>query len=138
MKKTSLQIAILVIALMSVFSSVKAQDAADNDACDGVVYSGKDVSRKVRIISSPPPEVPKDSKAGDVRGTVVLNVVACHTGKITDIKVVTGVPYGWTEAAINAAKKLKFRPAEKGEVQVSQYIRLHYETLASMEEHSPR
>lgn len=131
MKKTAVQIVILAVALTGLFSFVKAQEPADSNACDGSVYRGKEVSRKVKITSFPPPEVPKDRRAGDVRGSIVLNVVACHTGKITDIKVVTGLPYGWTEAAIKAAQRVKFRPAEKGEIQVSQYLRLEFKTLAS-------
>lgn len=124
--KAAVQTVILAVALAGVFSFVKAQDSPNDDACSGPVYNSKEVSRKVRITSFPPPENPSDSRAGDVRGEVVLDVVACHTGRITDIKVKAGQPYGWTEATIEAARKVRFRPAEKDGQKVSQRMRFEY------------
>jgi TonB family protein len=127
MKKAALQIVILAVALTGVFSFVKAQESSDDGACTGPVYKGKEVSRKVKITSFPPPENPRDSRAGEVHGKVVLDVVACYSGQVTNIKVVAGQPYGWTEAAVKAAKNVKFRPAEKDGQQVSQWIRFEYQ-----------
>jgi TonB family protein len=127
MKKAAIQIVILLVTLTGVFSFVKAQDSRDGDACTGPVYSGKQVSRRAKITSYPAPEIPSDGRAGKVRGQVVLDVVACHTGQITNIKVKTLQPYGWTEAAVKAARMVKFRPAEKDGQKVSQYIRFEYQ-----------
>jgi TonB family protein len=118
---------ILAVTLPSVFSFVQAQESSDGGACAGTIYKGKEVSRKAKITSYPPPDMPSDRRAGDVQGKVVLRVVACHTGKITDIKVFSGLPYGLTEAAIKAAKKVRFRPAEKDGQKVSQWIQFEYE-----------
>src|SRR5215813_7935632 len=54
-----------------------------------------------------------------VQGTVVLQVVFNVNESITDIKVIRGLPYGLTENAIDAAKKIKFTPAMKDGTPVS-------------------
>jgi len=46
-------------------------------------------------------------------GTVALSVVFRVDGNITDIKVVSGLPYGLTEAAIEAVRMVRFEPAMK-------------------------
>ncbi|HKQ74199.1 MAG TPA: TonB family protein [Blastocatellia bacterium] len=48
-----------------------------------------------------------------VQGTVVLQVVFHANGKLTNFKVVRGLPDGLTESAIAAAKKIRFEPAMK-------------------------
>src|SRR5262245_14992828 len=55
----------------------------------------------------------EEARNNGVQGTVVLQVVFNVNGKITDIKVIRGLPYGLTENAIEAAKKIKFKPAMK-------------------------
>jgi len=41
----------------------------------------------------------------------VLSIVFRANGRITDIKVIRGLPYGLSACAIDAAKKIRFRPA---------------------------
>ncbi len=118
---------LILITLFSSFVGViSAQDGADDEQCTGPVYKAKEVSRRVKILSVPPPDLPRESKATEVRGQVVLNVVACGNGRITNIQVVNGLPHGLTEAAIRAARKVKFRPAEKDGQIVSQRIIFEY------------
>jgi TonB family protein len=54
-----------------------------------------------------------------VQGMVVLQVVFNVNESITDIKVIRGLPFGLTENAIDAAKKIKFTPAMKDGMPVS-------------------
>jgi TonB family protein len=42
-----------------------------------------------------------------------LSVLFGADAKVTDIQVVRGLPYGLTEKAVEAAKRIKFKPAEK-------------------------
>jgi protein TonB len=44
---------------------------------------------------------------------VVLRVQFLENGEIGKITVVKGLPYGLTENAIDAAKRMKFEPAKK-------------------------
>ena len=113
----------IVILLLFALNCVSAQETDSSD-CKGPIYKGKEVTRKVKLTSHPEPERPKD--ASKVTGLVVLDVVACKDGRITNIEVVQGQPYGTTEAAIKAARKAKFRPAEKDGEVVSQRMRFEY------------
>jgi TonB family protein len=46
-----------------------------------------------------------------LQGTVVLSVLFGADGHIHDIRTIKGLPYGLTENAIEAAKKIRFQPA---------------------------
>jgi TonB family protein len=46
-----------------------------------------------------------------LQGTVVLSVIFGADGHIHDIRTIKGLPYGLTENAIEAAKKIRFQPA---------------------------
>ena len=89
------------------------------------VYTGGEVDKKVKLQSHPPPEYPDSSRSKQITGLVVLKAVFSSTGKVTDIRVVQGVP-GLTEKAIEAAKKIKFIPAMKDGKLVSMWMQLEY------------
>jgi TonB family protein len=55
----------------------------------------------------------QEAKDNKIAGMVVLNVVFGVDGRIGEIKVINGLPYGLTEKAIEAAKKIRFNPAVK-------------------------
>jgi TonB family protein len=55
----------------------------------------------------------EEAKNQGVQGTVVLQVVFQANGAIGGVKVIRGLPYGLTESAIGAARKIKFEPAVK-------------------------
>ncbi|HKQ80311.1 MAG TPA: TonB family protein [Blastocatellia bacterium] len=67
-------------------------------------------------------KVARDNK---IQGTVVLSVVFGADAQISDVKVVQGLPDGLNEAAIEAAKKIRFEPAVKDGQPVS--VRGHLE-----------
>ena len=90
------------------------------------IYTGRQVDTKVRLISKPPPIYTAAAKANATTGTVVLKVVFSGTGKVTNIRVVQGVPHGMTEACIEAARQIKFVPATKDGKPVSMWMQLEY------------
>jgi TonB family protein len=51
------------------------------------------------------------ARRNGVQGVVVLSVIFAADGAVTSIQVVRGLPDGLNENAIEAAKKIKFRPA---------------------------
>jgi TonB family protein len=59
-------------------------------------------------------------------GTVVLKAVFSSDGSVKNIKVVSGLPHGLTERAIDAASKIKFIPAQKDGKYVSMLMTLEY------------
>ena len=84
------------------------------------VYTGRDVTRKVRIRNKPEPYHPPG-----VYGLVVLKAVLSGSGKVTKIIIVQGVP-GLTEEAIKAARRLEFDPAIKDGKFVAMWVQLEY------------
>ena len=56
----------------------------------------------------------------------MLTVVFSSSGEVTNIEVIEGLSGGLTESAIEAAKRIKFKPAMKDDRPVSQTIRLEY------------
>ncbi|MFN6204257.1 MAG: TonB family protein [Acidobacteriota bacterium] len=61
----------------------------------------------------------EEARQNKIQGTVVLNVVFTADGRITNIRVVRGLPDGLTEKAIEAAQRIRFNPAVKSGVPVS-------------------
>ncbi|HEX8998454.1 MAG TPA: TonB family protein [Blastocatellia bacterium] len=55
----------------------------------------------------------EEARANKIQGAVVLQLTYTADGRITDIKVVRGLPDGLTESAIESAKKIRFQPAMK-------------------------
>src|SRR5215813_2352579 len=48
----------------------------------------------------------EEARDNGIHGTVALNVVFRSNGSISDVKVVSGLPYGLSESAIDAARKV--------------------------------
>ena len=90
------------------------------------VFNGKDVTSKARILSKPEPQYTEDARKNQVTGTVVLRAVFSSSGQVTQIRAVSGLPYGLTERAIAAARNIKFTPATKDGHNVSMWFQLEY------------
>jgi TonB family protein len=61
----------------------------------------------------------EEARANKIQGSVLVALTYTFDGRITDIKVVRGLPDGLTESAIEAAKKIRFQPAMKNGQPVS-------------------
>jgi TonB family protein len=90
------------------------------------VYKGKEVESKVRLIAKPEPTYTREALQKKVRGTVILLAVFSSAGRVVNIKVVSGLPHGLTEAAIQAAREIKFIPATKDGKPASSWMQLLY------------
>jgi TonB family protein len=90
------------------------------------IFTGKDVTSKARLISKPEPQYTEDARKNQITGTVVLKVVFASNGSISNIRTVSGLPYGLTERAIAAARQIKFVPATKDGHPVSMWMQLEY------------
>ena len=66
------------------------------------------------------------ARDADISGNVRLRVTLLADGHVGDIVVVSGLPYGLTEQAIEAAKKIKFEPAQGENGPVSKTVTLEY------------
>lgn len=90
------------------------------------IFAPKDVTVKARILSRPEPQYTEEARKNQVSGTVVLRAVFSSGGQVTNIRTVSGLPYGLTERAIAAARMIRFTPAMKDGHAVSQYIQIEY------------
>lgn len=90
------------------------------------IFTGKDVNTKVRLAMKPEPRYTEDARRHSITGTVILKVVFASNGAVTNIRTVQGLPYGLTEQAIAAARKIKFVPAKRDGQFVSMWIQLEY------------
>ena len=62
-----------------------------------------------------PIEVPYTDEAiqNNAEGQIILVVVLCGNGRVSDITVKKGLLFGLTERAIEAMRKIQFQPAVK-------------------------
>ena len=85
-----------------------------------------EVTAKAVLFSKPEPGYTEEARAKGVDGVVRLRAVLSSTGEVTNISVVKGLPGGLTEKAIAAARRIRFRPAQKDGRAVSQWVTLEY------------
>jgi len=130
MKRSTASRGKLFIILMLGFPvTALAQNASQKnreEKCKGPVYLGSEVTHHATITSRPIPSMTKEALAHDVHGRVVLETVLCRTGRVTDLRVVEGLPYGMTEKALEAVRQIRFTPAEMKWHTVSQKMRFDF------------
>ena len=90
------------------------------------IFTGREVDTKARLIKKVEPSYTDDARNHQISGTVILKVILSKTGEVINIRVVSGLPYGLTQRAIEAAKGIKFVPAMKDGKPVSMWMQLEY------------
>ena len=88
--------------------------------------SSKEVDRKARLEMKPEPRYTEKARREQITGTVVLRGVFSASGSVVNIEVLSGLPHGLTENAVEAARKIKFHPAVKDGKRVATKIQLEY------------
>lgn len=88
--------------------------------------SEKTLISRPRILSKPEPQYTEEARKNQITGVVVLSAVFSETGELTEIKVMNGLSHGLTERAIEAAKLIKFVPAESNGKKIPFRIVLEY------------
>ncbi len=89
-------------------------------------FTGREVDRRIRLMMKPEPSYTEEARQKEVVGTVLLKVVFSSSGSVEGIRIVSGLPSGLTEKAVQAAKKIKFCPAIKDGKYVAMWINLEY------------
>ncbi|MBO0799545.1 MAG: energy transducer TonB [Blastocatellia bacterium] len=77
------------------------------------------VSTRPIILHHEKAQYTREARNNGIEGIVVLNVIFSADGSITNIRVIRGLPDGLTDKAIEAAKKIRFKPAVRYGVPVS-------------------
>ncbi|HEY0546322.1 MAG TPA: energy transducer TonB, partial [Pyrinomonadaceae bacterium] len=90
------------------------------------VFNPSQVTTKARILQKPSPEYTEEARKNQITGTVTLRMVFSSSGAVTNIRALSSLPFGLTEKAISAARRIQFTPATKDGRPVSQYIQVEY------------
>ena len=90
------------------------------------LYSGKEVTTKVRVLSKPEPTYTEEARKEQITGTVVLRCIFGANSKVFGFRAVSTLPEGLTEQAIRSARRIKFIPATKDGQPVSMWMELQY------------
>jgi TonB family protein len=117
---------LFVLCMMVSANAQLPSQNANDEKCPGKIYGGKEVSRRAKLLDFPVPLLPKEALAHDVHGTVIISAVLCRDGRVTDIEVVKGLPFGVTESALNAVRNRRFVPAELDLHSVSQRMQFQF------------
>jgi TonB family protein len=91
------------------------------------VYGASEVEKKARLLDPPAAEYPDAARAAKANGEVRLRVVLASDGTVKYVFPMKPLKHGLTEAAIEAAQKIKFEPAIRDGKPASQFATLSYE-----------
>jgi TonB family protein len=90
------------------------------------VYAGREVSVRAKVTSKPEPLYTQAARENGTSGIVIIRAVFSSDGTVKHIVVMKGLPDGLTEAAVRAARQIKFIPATIDGLPASQWVQLEY------------
>jgi TonB family protein len=117
---------LLLIVAGALSAPAQTPDNSSTELAGEKVYTSGEVTKTAVIIEKPKPEYRKEAGEKDVEGVVVLQLVLSSAGKVRDVQVVNGLSVGQNNAAIKAARQIKFIPAVKNGEPVSQSLTVEY------------
>jgi TonB family protein len=77
---------------------------------EGPIRVGGDVQPPVKV-SAPSPQYTEIARKARIQGVVIVEAIIDKEGKVTNVKVLKGLPMGLDTAAADAVKKWTFQPA---------------------------
>jgi hypothetical protein len=89
------------------------------------VFTNREVTKKAEILFSPGPGFTA-AELSNINEAVKLRVVLCPKGFVSNIKILSKLPAAVTDKAIEAARNIRFIPAEKDGQRVAQYATVVY------------
>jgi TonB family protein len=105
------------------------QDAVERLFRPAVVektFDKSEVDERAIILEKPEAEYTEAARSNNVRGKVVLKVRLTSLGFVVVDSVKAELPHGLTEKAAEAARRIKFEPARRGGLPVSQRATVEY------------
>jgi len=91
------------------------------------VFGSTEVQKRARLLDAPAAVYPDEARAAKANGEVRLRLVLATDGTVKNIFPMKPLPHGLTEAAMEAARQIKFEPAIRNGQRVSQFTTLSYE-----------
>ena len=91
-----------------------ASNNSEDEECPSPMYRQSAVTQMA--VLKEPLQVSYSAEAiqNKVEGKIVLQLVVCSNGRVTDITITESLPFGLTERAIEAIRKVRFQPALLG------------------------
>jgi len=102
------------------------RDALDPSNPNRAIFASREVTTRALIQKKPEPLYTDRARRNQVTGTVRLRLVLGADGTVQHIYPTRRLPDGLTEAAVEAARKIKFIPAIKDGRPVSQFVTIEY------------
>jgi TonB family protein len=90
---------------------------------DGPILVGGDVKPPERVYA-PQPTYTEIARKARIQGVVIVQAIIDREGNVTNVKVLKGLPMGLEEAAVEAMKQWKFKPATLNGKPVTVYYNL--------------
>ena len=84
------------------------------------------MTQKAVVTFKPEAQYTEDARKNQIVGTVRLTAVFTSTGQVTQIRSLKDLPFGLTDKAIEACRKIRFNPAMKDGHAVSMYMTFEY------------
>jgi TonB family protein len=107
-----------------------APQGASKPPTDAAVPIQSAASRPVRILSQEKPHYTAAASQRQISGKVILQVQFLATGKVGEVKVLSGLGYGLDEEAVRAAKSITFSPAEMNGRPIDRIMEIRYEFVS--------
>ncbi len=104
---------------------VHSEPAQKPDA-ERTIFLGIEATTNAHVLVKPEPAYTQAAKEAQIEGTVVLRGVFAADGTVNNILVVSSLPKGLTQRAIEAARRIKFVPAEINGKPVSVFMQIEY------------
>jgi TonB family protein len=96
----------------------RATNPADEE-CPSPFYSRSGVTQMAVLKEQLQVSYPTDAVQNKVEGKIVLQLVVCSNGGVSDIRIDESLPFGLTERAVEAIRKVHYQPALLGTQPVS-------------------
>lgn len=101
------------------------------------VFGAGEVKQRARLLESPSAVYPDEARAAGITGEVRLRLVLAADGTVKYLFPMKSLKHGLTEAAMEAARQIKFDPAIRLGQPVSQFATLSYEFKKGKKKSSP-
>ncbi len=94
-------------------------NSSGDEECPSPIYSRSGVTQMAFMKEQLQVLYTADALQNKVEGKIILQLVVCSDGRVSDIRVDEPLPFGLTERAIEAIRKVRFEPALLGTQPVS-------------------
>ena len=90
------------------------------------IYTPRETDERFVILKKPNPRYSREGQRHRTSGYVIVRAILAADERVKHIEVITGLPDGLSEKAVEAARQIKFKPAIKDGKPVSTWVHLEY------------